>query len=351
MRLPSTKSTEQLIRTQPRTFCALCGSSGEPLHVDQPDRLFGTEGLWNLTKCSNYQCGLIWLNPMPLVEDIGKAYANYYTHCERDVTGHVGLLKRAYHSIKRGYLAGKYGYQVSPHSALIESFGKLLYLFPLRRNDADLDVRHLRAQPQGRLLDVGCGSGEWLLTMQELGWQVEGLDFDENAVKVATLRGLRIRCGTLEEQNYPDECFDAITLNHVIEHLPNPVMTLAECRRILKKSGILVLYTPNSASLGHLIFNQDWRGLEPPRHLHVFCPSSMRVLLRLSGFNESCIRTVNSGYILEHSLKLWTGDIDPNFGIRLATKVVTHVITLLEQGLLVGKPDVGECLAVQTFKK
>ncbi|MGJ0484003.1 MAG: class I SAM-dependent methyltransferase [Methylomicrobium sp.] len=261
------------------------------------------------------------------------------------------FLKLVYGWMKRGYLAGKYGYQMSPRSVLIESLGKLLYLFPLRRNEVEEDVRCLPSLPQGFLLDVGCGDGDWLLSMSKLGWQVEGLDFDEDAVKVATLRGLRVHTGPLEAQNFPDEFFDAITLNHVIEHVPNPVATLVECRRILKKSGQLILYTPNSDSLGHRVFKEYWRGLEPPRHLHIFCPSSMRLLLRLSGFAESYVRTVNSRYILEHSLRLWKGDVDSGFGIKLATKVITHALALLEQSLIVGKNEVGECLAVQIFNK
>ena len=71
------------IRSAPALSCCLCGRAGQFLYSAQPDRLFGAAGSWNLKQCSNRVCGLIWLDPMPLAEDIGKAYASYYTHAEQ----------------------------------------------------------------------------------------------------------------------------------------------------------------------------------------------------------------------------------------------------------------------------
>ena len=209
---------------------------------------------------------------MPLKEDIGNAYANYYTHAARNCSNRAGLLRAVFRWMKRGYWATKYNYQVGPGSFPIKILGMFLYLFPLRRRAVDEEVRMLNAVAQGRLLDVGCGSGEWLTLMKNHGWRVEGVDFDENAVRVARERGLEVHCGSLEEQRFPNDTFNAVTLNHVIEHVPDPVRTLTECARILKPGGRLILFTPNVSSLSHRIFRQDWRGLEPPRHLHLFSP-------------------------------------------------------------------------------
>jgi hypothetical protein len=65
------------IRSRPFPECSLCGTRGEPLYAGLTDRLFGAPGEWNLKCCSNSGCGLIWLDPMPLEDDIGKAYENY----------------------------------------------------------------------------------------------------------------------------------------------------------------------------------------------------------------------------------------------------------------------------------
>src|SRR5260370_31570455 len=101
-------SVDQRIRSVSRPNCALCRSTGAPIYLEQQDRLYGAAGAWNLKKCLNRKCGFIWLDPMPLEEDIGKAYANNYTLTgsaapHRTRQGRIGTLKRFYRLIKRGW--------------------------------------------------------------------------------------------------------------------------------------------------------------------------------------------------------------------------------------------------------
>jgi 2-polyprenyl-3-methyl-5-hydroxy-6-metoxy-1,4-benzoquinol methylase len=280
---------------------------------------------------------------MPLPEDLAKAYVTYYTHSPQDTRGPSGRLKRMYVRMKLSYLAQKYGYR-SPETPGIP--GTMLYFFPLRRAAADASIRYLRAVSNGRVLDVGCGSGEWLATMRELGWAVDGLDFDANAVRIARQTGLNVRCGALEEQGYADGAFDAVTLNHVVEHLPDPIATLRECARVLKKGGNLVLATPNIASLSHKIYKNDWRGLEPPRHLHIFSPAAMRKALELAGFRDISIRPGIAASVIYESTLLRRGRSGPSataLGDRSA-KLTAILFNLLELGLVKWKPSVADCL-------
>ena len=138
----------------------------------------------------------------------------------------------------------------------------------------------------GRLLEVGCGGGDSLALLQELGWDAEGVDFDPEAVANARAKGLRVRQGDLAGQGYPSSSFDAVIASHVIEHVPDPEALLVEALRVLRPGGTLVLYTPNAASLGRRHYREDWRGLEPPRHLHVFTPQALSALTRRAGFAE-----------------------------------------------------------------
>src|SRR5580692_3381840 len=274
------------IRSASCPHCILCGSVGVFVYRNRQDRLFGASGTWNLKQCVDRECGLIWLDPMPVNEDIGNAYANYYTHATQKTTESIGLRKRIRDLIQRGYWANEFKYETGVQPSLSRNLGRILYLSPIHRREADATVRCLSAVAGGRLLDVGCGSGEWMLAMRQRGWEVEGCDFDENAVKAAKQNGLKVKCGSLEEQNYPDNSFDAVTLNHVIEHVPDPVGILSECVRILKHGGKLVLVTPNSSSLGHRVFKASWRGLEPPRHLHLFSMQSMHRAVAMAGFQS-----------------------------------------------------------------
>ena len=90
-----------------------------------------------------------------------------------------------------------------------------------------------------------------------------GIDIDPETVKAVRSRGLDVRLGTLEAQGFPADYFDAIVMNHVIEHIHDPLEHLRECHRVLKKGGVLSLATPNVASLGHERFRQYWVGLRP----------------------------------------------------------------------------------------
>ena len=353
MQVTTEQSEAERIRAVPCPLCILCGGEGRQVYSDQRDRLFGAGGSWNLKRCVDRDCGLVWLDPMPLSEDIGKAYANYYTHASRETSGRKGMLARVFAVMQREYLANKFGYGTGRRSFLMRSLGMLLYLFPLRRRGLDGDVRFLTARPGGRLLDVGCGSGDWIMFMRGLGWQVSGNDFDAIAVKTARSRGLEVECASLEQQNHPAGTFDAVTLSHVIEHVPDPVQTLAECRRILKPGGRLVLFTPNASSLSHRVFKQDWRGLEPPRHLHVFSTESMRPLLEHAGFQNISVRPHLARSVIYESLLLRRGrtSFASEAGRSWTAEAYARLFNLVELCLIQWKPSAADCVAAVAVKE
>ncbi|MEN3036859.1 MAG: class I SAM-dependent methyltransferase [Candidatus Methanosuratincola petrocarbonis] len=103
--------------------------------------------------------------------------------------------------------------------------------------------------------------------------------------------GLEVIGGNLEAAEFPSRHFDAITMNHVIEHVPDPIGTLKECCRVLKPGGKLVVVTPNIGSMGYQVFGEHWRGLEVPRHLHLFSPRSLRTCAERAGLRVSDLRT------------------------------------------------------------
>ena len=274
-----------VIRTEPRPHCYLCRSAGEVLYGNLDDRLFGAGGSWNIRACGNAACGLLWLDPMPVPEDIGKAYAAYYTHDKAPGrTGHP--LFRLYTGAREGYLATQYGYFAGGLPGWKKLAGWLLRLHPGRRVVVDFTVMWQKALPQGRLLDVGCGSGWLLESMQSLGWTVEGVDLDPRAVDGARSRGLRVHLGHVDQLDLPAESFDVVTMSHYIEHVYEPAAVIAACYRLLKPGGRLVIVTPNTRSLGHRLYGKDWRGLEPPRHLHLFNPDALGAAVRRGGFGK-----------------------------------------------------------------
>ena len=269
--------------------CPMCGTVGETLYAALHDRLFGAPGEWRMARCPNPECGLLWLDPMPLPEEVGKAYRSYYTH--ETVPPSTGWKRLAFAWSREGYLSMRHGYPLQGPSLPKRTLGALAALWPEFREYLDHRVMHLRARPGARLLDVGCGSGRFIRLMQEIGWRAEGLDFDPGAVEAARRQGLTVWQGALEAQGFAAGSFEAVTMSHLIEHVPDPAGLLRECHRILAPGGQLTIATPNAASWGHARFRESWRGLEPPRHLHVFTPRPLRAALERAGFTRCTVRT------------------------------------------------------------
>jgi 2-polyprenyl-3-methyl-5-hydroxy-6-metoxy-1,4-benzoquinol methylase len=334
------------IRAAPRPNCYLCGSTGQLIHQGQSDRLFSALGSWSSRQCPEPGCRLVWLDPMPLSQDIFKAYRRYYTHEEDSDTASSGPAHRAWRAVKFAHWANHYGYDCR-QGWMASCLARLLCALPLKRAKVNHEIRYLEAIPGGRLLDVGCGNGVWLQKMQELGWRVEGLDFDEAAVQTARGRGLAVRCGPIEAHHFSDASFHAVTLNHVIEHVPDPLMTLKECWRVLKPGGRLMVGTPNSASMTHRLFGQDWRGLEPPRHLHLFSPPALLRLIESAGFQRVYLHHEVSAYVIAESIRL------RGRGTRSATraaKLGTPFLAAIECGLVALKPSYADCITAIAIK-
>lgn len=261
----STPAAIDEIRTEPCPDCYLCGAKGELLYENLKDRLFGAPGEWTQKKCPAPDCGLVWLDPMPVEEDIWKAYRTYYTHAPH-TSGGTNLAKKA--------------------------FGLFRKVIGLERRRFRLNTMYLADKPPGKLLDVGCGNGERMKLFASLGWEVEGQEVDPVAVThVQNKLGYKVHEGLLTDLNLSEATFDAIIMNHVIEHTHDPVALLNGCHRLLKPMGYLVATTPNIASLGHHYFGSVWRGLEPPRHIHLFSPDNLKIATEQAGFDSPIVFT------------------------------------------------------------
>jgi SAM-dependent methyltransferase len=278
------------IRSQPRHNCLLCGSTGDILHKELVDRRFNAPGKWKLRRCPQNNCGLIWLDPFPLEEDIGIAYEDYPTHNDdpaaRDVSSQAGWLKRISEALDAGYLANRWGRDPGRFVLAKKSLGLLVLFDPSRRTHLDRSMVYLAKTQTGHVLEVGCGSGSALLALQNLGWATCGVDTDPQAVATAQRKGLKVSVGSLLSSHFPDAHFDAVLIQHVFEHLFDPIETLRECVRVLKRGGRLILVTPNSKSLGHYLFGPNWIHLHPPNHLYLYQRKLLKLLAERAGFAE-----------------------------------------------------------------
>lgn len=224
------------------------------------DFLFeSTSKTFTLYSCEACRC--LFLHPMPDSREIERFYpADYWWNARR--SGGLKKLESVYRKLA-----------LRDHIAFITKAA----------GNRGVDV-----------LDVGCGSGTLLGLLKHRGFGVTGLDFSAEAAAIAKAEnGVDVAVGTLEEAHFPAESFDVVTLFHVMEHVTNPRLVLAQVSRVLKPNGVAILQVPNIESWQFKIFGARWYGLDIPRHVIDYSRNSMLKLLADSGFVVNRIRHFN----------------------------------------------------------
>lgn len=226
--------------------CDLCGADHSLPLLERKDRFSGKTFCY--VRC--HSCGLIYLNPRPDSEEI----LSYYP-------------------------AGYEAYLPIQTLSVVERWQKKRALRMLSRFVSQY-------QSSGRLLDVGCGTGDFLKEMQNLGWEVQGVEPDSQSVATARkIYGLDVFAGPLSTFQAPEEVFDVVTMWDVLEHLPSPKSALQQIYRWLRNNGYLIFSIPNLQSFDANLFGTYWIGWDAPRHLYLFPISTLINLLNTIGFN------------------------------------------------------------------
>lgn len=134
-----------------------------------------------------------------------------------------------------------------------------------------------------RLLDVGCGVGDFARVALDRGWEAHGVEFDATARAICESKGVPTTQGPLDPSDHPPGSFDVITLFEVLEHLVDPAQEMRNVAGLLRPGGHLYLTTPNFASLSRRILGPRWRVVQYPEHLGYFKPATIDELLGRSG--------------------------------------------------------------------
>ena len=152
-----------------------------------------------------------------------------------------------------------------------------------------LDRLDVHRPYRGRLLDIGCGTGEFLEAATRRGWEVCGVELSARAARLARKKGLDVRCCTLSSAPYASGSFDAVTCLDVLEHVADPLQDLQRARELLAPGGLLVMRVPNTVF--HLIKTRACTalgvndvGLQMNYHLNHFTPKTLVKTLRRCGY-------------------------------------------------------------------
>lgn len=253
------------------TKCPVCYSDKIQHKFALQERVYGLSGEEiHYSCCQN--CTLIFQNPLLSSKELARYYPeNYVAYSMRKDARNrmIYLLYNTYYSQKSNSLL----------RVAFQPVRQLLRFMP----------------PKGaKLLDIGCGEGRFIKHARELGVDAHGIDpFIKNSIPE-----LKIKKGDLLKASYPDEFFDYITLNNVLEHVPNPVAILSECKRILKQKGRIIVNIPNSSSLNYFLFHSNWISFDPPRHLLIFSYDSLKKIEINTGLRIHKIRHISEPYSL-----------------------------------------------------
>jgi len=235
--------------------CPLCDSPRIDLFCACRDNLT-RRGEFTIFSCED--CGFRFTNPYPSADDIHVFYeSDDYTPTTNTTRG---LLNKGYHLARRVMLRAK-----------------------LRL------VRRLSGLATGKLLDIGCGTGEFLATMKQGGWEVQGVEPFDSARDSAVAR-FNIPVTDLAGQSLlSNNAYDVITLWHVLEHAHDIHQSMSEISRLLKPGGLVLIGIPNCASWDAEFYGSHWAAYDTPRHLHHFTPDTLRRLAERHGFRVTAI--------------------------------------------------------------
>lgn len=308
--------------------CNLCGFSESIPLYSSSERMLGYGGKFFLRRCN--KCSLVFLDPRPSESQLKKYYPSkdYYIYNRSKKKGPIEII--------RDYLVAHY-YSPDFLSLIVSTFIKNVPAIP----------SYVKS---GKILDLGCGTGDTLVLLKQLGWDVYGMDIDERAISTGKRRGLKnLRLGAYKDlDKYPDNYFDAIRLYHVIEHLDDPGLCLRLINKKLKKNGELAMGTPNVESLISKIFKSYWYNLDSPRHLFVFSPDTLKKLTQKNGFYVSRIEFCSAGGIAG-SIQYFINDLFHK-KIDLVHKF-SIILLFYPLEWLLDKLHLGDVFTIRAFKK
>ncbi|MFC7774869.1 class I SAM-dependent methyltransferase [Flavobacterium sp. GCM10027622] len=186
---------------------------------------------------------LLKTHPQPELENLGKYYESedYISHTDAKRS----LFEKMYHWVK---------------------------IYSLNKKVSLLNSLH---HEKGSLLDIGAGTGDFLVTAKANGWQITGIEPNENAKKLAVSKGVSFENSIESIEN---QQFDVITMWHVLEHVPNVEHQIQQLKRLLKPNGTIIIAVPNFKSYDATYYGEFWAAYDVPRHLWHFSKTSIEKL-------------------------------------------------------------------------
>ena len=224
-----------------KTDCIICGESNNTLFYESVQNRLNINETFTIVQCE--KCDFKYLNPRPTIDSIEKYY---------DV--------EEYH----------------PHKISEESLIDKVYL---KVRDININTKkkilNKLVHQNKTLLDVGCGTGEFIEAIKTNGWDVTGMETAKEARDMANRDDIQI----FDDLKNIDNKFHVITMWHVLEHIHDVPELMNNLNRLLADDGYLIIAVPNIDSFDAKFYKENWIALDTPRHLYHFRPKDILSLM------------------------------------------------------------------------
>ncbi len=228
--------------------CPICNSTQFKSFLEVEDYFLSHE-IFTIQKCKS--CEFVFTNPRPSEINLGKYYQSekYISHSSSSKS----ITDKIYYAIRN--------YTIKKKFKLIHKYYKA-----------------------GKILDIGCGTGEFLNFFKAHGWETMGIEPNKTARNSAIEKyGLTVQPEKEIDELVKSE-FEIITMWHVLEHVPDLNLRIQQLKHLIKEKGILIIAVPNIESKDANIYGKYWAALDVPRHLYHFNKSAVQNLFNKEGF-------------------------------------------------------------------
>jgi len=280
--------------------CVICSQNDIKIVYKGKDRLYKLPGEFSIGKCEN--CGVYCTLPSLSENEIASYYPDNYHVYRKAIDDEPNLIKK-----------------VDRQTAMYRRWKQI----------------SKRRKFPGRILDIGCATGNFLNEMKKRGWECWGVEPNTNAANYAKDKfDLHVHNGYLLGIQYPSSYFDVVTLWDVLEHTQDPSRVLKEIQRILKPEGFIFLSLPNADSYENYLFGRNWCGWDVPRHYITFTQASIQMYLSKMGYHDIKIGSFYGHHgVFMISLRFWLDDVKlsktiKNIIFTIMNSVITRAVTL-----------------------
>lgn len=283
-------------RTKPLDHCPVCADPDTKHFFSAPDRLHGVPGEFSYHRCNS--CHSVFQNPMVVPEDLYLCYPAEYAPYNLKVDlpsvdfdslpadSFRGRLRKAVVDSVKGKPAG------GAEGVAARLMAKIAFFRERAFYGLVIDEMLPKGPGDHFALDLGCGSGWLMQKLNKVGWKTDGVEWNSEAAAVAReVTGGQVWSGDFRTADIPKGKYGLIVLNHVFEHIDDPLGALRHVFDLLKPGGRAVLFYPNPGAFSASRFGSYWYAWDPPRHLIFPSAKSLPHLASKSGFGDVRVKS------------------------------------------------------------